>query len=95
MIKNIVCSECKCFINNSNNEFLNNSIKCKSCIKEICCCIDIHNNTLRKKTLSLSPNLSIIPKSILFFYFSLLKNYLKIKYHKFKFYLFLISLPIL
>ena len=67
MIKNIVCSECKCSINNCNNEFLNNSIKCKNCINEICCCIDIHTNTLRKKTLSFSPNLSLIQKSILFF----------------------------
>ena len=69
MAENIVCSECKCSINNCNNndEFLNNGIKCKNCIKEICCCITIHTNTLRKKSLSLSPNLSLKSKSTLFF----------------------------
>ena len=67
--ENIVCSECKCSINNcnNNNEFLNNRIKCKNCIKEICCCITIHTNTLRKKPLSLSPNLSLKSNSTLFF----------------------------
>ena len=67
MAENIVCSECKCSINNCNNndEFLNNRIKCKNCIKEICCCITIHNNRLRKT--SLSPNLSLKSKSTLFF----------------------------
>ena len=53
--------------NCNNNEFLNNSIKCKNCIKEICCCIAIHPNTLRKKSLYLCPNSSLKPKSILFF----------------------------
>ena len=67
MIKNIVCSECKCSINNCNNEFLNNSIKCKNCIKEICCCIKIHTHKVRKQTLSLSSNLSLISKSKLYF----------------------------
>ncbi|HJU58631.1 MAG TPA: hypothetical protein VJ583_02690 [Nitrososphaeraceae archaeon] len=68
MTENIVCSECKCSIDNcNNNEFLNNNLKCRNCIKEICCCIDIHINTLRKKSLSLSSNLSLIVKSKLFF----------------------------
>jgi hypothetical protein len=61
--ENIVCSECKCSINNCNNndKFLNNRIKCKNCIKDICCCITIHNNRLRKTSLSLKS------KSTLFF----------------------------
>ena len=65
MAENIVCSECKCSINNCNNNdvFLNNRIKCKNCIKEICCCLTIHPNTLRKKSL----NLSLKSKSALFF----------------------------
>ena len=69
MAQNIVCSECKCSINNcnSNNEFLNNNIKCKNCIKKICCCITIHTNTLKKKSLSLTPNLSLKSKNKLFF----------------------------
>ena len=78
MAENIVCSECKCSINNCNNndEFLNNRIKCKNCIKEICCCITIHTNTLRKKYLSLSPNLSLKSKSTLFF--NITKNLLPV-----------------
>ena len=53
MTETIVCSECKCSINNcNNNEFLNNNIKCKNCIKEICCCITIHSNNFRKEYLS-------------------------------------------
>ena len=75
MVENIVCSECKCSIYNCNkNEFLNNSIKCKNCIKEICCCIDIHINTLRKKSLSLSSYFS--PKSKSKVLFSITKNLL-------------------
>ena len=68
MVKNIVCSECKCSLFNcNNNDFLNNSIKCKNCIKEICCCINIHTNQVRKKSLSLSSNVSLKTKSKLFF----------------------------
>jgi hypothetical protein len=76
--QNIVCSECKCSINNCNNndEFLNKRIKCKNCIKEICCCITIHPNTLRKKSLNLCPNSSLKSKSILFF--NIIKNLLPV-----------------
>jgi hypothetical protein len=76
---NIICSECKCSINNCNNnndEFLNKRIKCKNCIKEICCCITIHPNTLRKKSFNLSPNLSLKSKSTLFF--NITKNLLPV-----------------
>lgn len=78
MTENIVCSECKCSINNCNNNdaFSNNRIKCKNCIKEICCCITIHTNRLRKKSLSLSSNLSLKLKSKL--YFSITKNLLPV-----------------
>ena len=77
MTINIVCSECKCSVDNcSNNEFLNNNIKCRNCIKEICCCITIHTHKVRKQTLSLSPNLSLKTKSKL--YFSITKNLLPI-----------------
>jgi len=74
--ENIVCSECKCSIDNCNNndEFLNNRMKCKNCIKEICCCITIHTDKLRKKSLSLSSNLS--PKSKSKLYFNITKNLL-------------------
>jgi hypothetical protein len=67
--ENIVCSECKCSINNCNNidEFLHNRIKCKNCIKEICCCINIHNNRLGKTSLSLSSSPSLESNSKLFF----------------------------
>ena len=61
---------------NNNDEFLNNRIKCKNCIKEICCCITIHPNTLRKKSLNLSPNLSLKSKSTLFF--NITKNLLPV-----------------
>jgi hypothetical protein len=72
---NIVCSECKCSINNcNNNEFLNNNIKCRNCIKEICCCIKIHTYKVRKQTLFISSNLSLKTKSKL--YFSITKNLL-------------------
>jgi hypothetical protein len=76
MTLHIVCSECKCSINNCNNydEFSNNRIKCKNCIKETCCCITIHTNRLRKKSLSLSSNRSLKSKSKL--YFSVTKNLL-------------------
>lgn len=69
MSKNIVCSECKCSINNCNNnyKFLNSNIKCKNCIKEICCCISIHTSKVRKKSLALSQDLSLKSKSKLFF----------------------------
>jgi hypothetical protein len=74
---NIVCSECKCSIDNcSNNKFLNNNIKCRNCIKEICCCIKIHTHKVRKQTLSLSSNLSLKSKSKL--YFSITKNLLPV-----------------
>ena len=73
MTETIVCSECKCSINNcNNNEFLNNNIKCKNCIKEICCCITIHSNNFRKEYLS-----SILPrKSKTKVLFSITKNLL-------------------
>jgi hypothetical protein len=74
---NIVCSECKCSFNNCNNntnQFLNSNIKCKNCIKEICCCINIHTNKIRKKSLSLSSKLSLKSKSKL--YFNITKNLL-------------------
>lgn len=69
MTLNIVCSECKCSINNCNNnyEFLTNSITCKNCIKDICCCITIHTSKVRKKSLALSQDLSLKSKSKLFF----------------------------
>jgi len=76
--ENIVCSECKCSNNNcnNNNEFLDKRIKCKNCIKEICCCITIHPNTLRKKSLNLCPTSSLKSKSILFF--NIIKNLLPV-----------------
>ena len=75
MTINIVCSECKCSINNcNNNEFLNNNIKCRNCIKEICCCITFHTYKVRKQTLFISSNLSLKTKSKL--YFSITKNLL-------------------
>jgi hypothetical protein len=72
----IVCSECKCSFNSciNNNEFVNNNIKCENCIKEICCCSNIHTNILRKRTLSLSSNLT--PKSKSKLYFDITKNLL-------------------
>jgi hypothetical protein len=72
---NIVCSECKCSINSCNNDnFLNNTIKCKNCIKKICCCNNIHSNNFRKKSLSSSQNISLKSKTKLFF--SITKNLL-------------------
>ena len=77
MTLNIVCSECKCSIDNcSNNEFLNNTIKCRNCIKEICCCIKVHTHKVRKQTLPLSSNLSLKSKSKLFF--NITKNLLPV-----------------
>ena len=68
MKANIVCSECKCSFNTcNNNEFLTNNIKCKNCIKEICCCITIHSNKIRQKSLSLTQNISTKSKTKLFF----------------------------
>ena len=68
MTKVIVCSECKCSLTNCNdNELLNDSINCKNCIKEICCCIDIHKNKLQKISSSFPSNLSLKSKSKLFF----------------------------
>lgn len=65
---NIVCSECKCSINNcKNNKFLIKTIKCKNCIKDICCCITIHANKFRKKSLSSSQNISSKSNTQLFF----------------------------
>jgi hypothetical protein len=72
MKANIVCSECKCSSNICNNNF-KNSIKCKNCIKEICCCISIHSNKIRQKSLT-SQNISLKSKSALFF--SITKNLL-------------------
>ena len=68
MTKVIVCSECKCSLTNCNdNELLNNSINCKNCIKENCCCISIHKNKLQKISSSFPSNLSLKSKSKLFF----------------------------
>jgi hypothetical protein len=72
---NIICSECKCSINNcNNNKFLNKTIRCKNCIKEICCCITIHTNKFRKKSLQSSQNVSSKSKTKLFF--NIIKNLL-------------------
>ena len=78
MTKNIVvCYECKCsLIDCNNDELINNGIKCRNCIKEICCCIKIHTHKVRKQTLSLSSNLSLKSKSKL--YFSITKNLLPV-----------------
>jgi hypothetical protein len=68
MTNNIVCCECNCSLANCNdNELPNKDIKCKNCIKEICCCIPIHKNKLKKSSLSLSSTLSLKSKSKLFF----------------------------
>lgn len=69
MTNNIVCYECKCSLTNcNNNELINSGIKCKNCIKDICCCIPIHTTNKQKKTpSSLSSNLSLKAKSKLFF----------------------------
>jgi hypothetical protein len=67
---NILCSECKCSFNTcNNNQFLNNknNIKCKNCIKEICCCNSIHSNKIRQKSLSSPPHLSLKSRSKLFY----------------------------
>jgi len=75
VVKYIVCSEYRRSINNcNNNEFLNNSIKFRNCIKEICCCITIH--TYKVRNISLSPNLSLKSKSKLFF--NITKNLLPV-----------------
>ena len=67
MRKNIVCYECKCsLIDCYNDELINNDIKCRNCIKDFCCCIRIHTNNVRKKSVSLSSNLSLKSKSKLF-----------------------------
>ena len=64
----VVCYECKCSLIDCNNEeLINNDIKCQNCIKDICCCITIHANNMRKKSLSLSSNISLKSKSKLFF----------------------------
>jgi ABC-type uncharacterized transport system fused permease/ATPase subunit len=68
MTKNIECYECKCsLIDCDKDELINNGINCKNCIKDICCCTTIHSNNVRKKSLSLSSNLSLKAKSKLFF----------------------------
>ena len=72
MKKNIVFYECKCslidctLIDCNHDELINNGIKCKNCIKNICCCITIHTNNMRKKSLSLFSNLSLKSKRKLF-----------------------------
>ena len=67
MRKNIVCYECKCsLIDCYNDEFINNDSKCRNCIKDFCCCITIHTNNVRKKSVSLFSNLSLKSKSKLF-----------------------------
>jgi len=64
MTNNIVCCECKCSLVNCNDyELSNKDTKCKNCIKEICCCIPIHKNKLKKSSLSLSSTLSLKSKS--------------------------------
>ena len=73
MKANIVCSECKCSSNICTNNF-KNSTKCKNCIKEICCCISIHTNNLKNKSLSLSQKVS--PKSRIGLFFNITKNLL-------------------
>ncbi|MGD1837518.1 MAG: hypothetical protein ACPKPY_05615 [Nitrososphaeraceae archaeon] len=47
MTFNIECYECKCsfnFCSYDSKNFLDNNLKCKNCIKKICCCIVIHIN---------------------------------------------------
>ena len=66
MAKGIVCFECKCSLGDCNdNELLNNDIRCRNCIKEICCCNTIHKFKLKK--ISLSSNLTLQSKTKLFF----------------------------
>ena len=66
MAKGIVCFECKCSLGYCNdNELLNNDIRCRNCIKEICCCTTIHKFKLKKT--SLSSNLTLQSKTRLFF----------------------------
>ncbi len=68
MTKVIVCSACKCSLTNCNdNDLLNDSINCKNCIKEICCCIDIHKNKLQTISSSFPSNFPLKSKSKLFF----------------------------
>jgi hypothetical protein len=62
----IVCAECKCSSNICNINIKNNR-KCENCIKEICCCVSIHINNLKNKSLSLSTKVSLKSKSKLFF----------------------------
>ena len=49
----------------NDNELLNNDIRCRNCIKEICCCTTIHKFKLKKT--SLSSNLTLQSKTRLFF----------------------------
>ena len=73
MKKDIVCCECKCSLTNCiNSGLVNNSIKCKNCIKEICCCITIHTAHKLKKA-PFSSNLSSL-KSKTKLFFTLTKN---------------------
>ena len=66
MTKGSVCYECKCSLGDCNNNvLLNNDIRYRNCIKEICCCITIHKYKLKKT--SLSSNLTHKSKTRLFF----------------------------
>lgn len=76
MSTNIVCYECKCSITNcyDDNSHENiNTLKCKNCIKQICCCISIHIIKFRKKNLTLSFNSSLKKCKL---YFSITKTLL-------------------
>lgn len=66
MTKGSVCYECKCSLGDCNNNvLLNNDIRYRNCIKEICCCTTIHKYKLKKT--SLSSNLTRKSKTRLFF----------------------------
>lgn len=76
LAKSIICSECRCstqICNYNNNNLVNNGIKCKNCIKDICCCIAIHTNRKFKKSLSIS-SLILSLKSKCKLFFHLTKN---------------------
>jgi hypothetical protein len=61
----IKCAECQCVPYQCKEE----SLECSNCIKEICCCIDIHPSTEREKPLSWL-SLSSSSSSSLFKFFS-------------------------
>ena len=47
-MQNLVCAECKC----SPNECKSVILKCKNCIKKICCCNSIYNSKININSLS-------------------------------------------